>query len=438
MNLKRMKRMTGAALSLALLLSAWPAVADQAGAAGKTSYTREYGIRAEDRTNVLKPKWQIQVDVAGGGASEIATADGRVFYSYRNKIMSVDAATGKTKWTYDSRRSSPLVANGGFLYFVNSQGYLIKLNGKTGKARWKTKIANASENVSYSLVHEGDTMYVTDPGSLAAFDAATGKRKWNTKSQEINMPQYRVTYDGIVVVSGVESGAITTLPYYGYDAASGKRLWKLYGIHTDVLHEQDGYLYARNEWPVLDNGYAAVIDKVDVKTGKIAETLSYIPEEDTFGNNAASVVIEGNSVYVEQQPTLGESKVSVFSLDSAPDRQTPRVYEGRGKWLAGPYSGRLYFEVNQKLIGLRDGGNGFLAFNGPADSIAQLDLLGRVAVIGLTNGQVYLADASTGKIAGKLLTEARQFGVAQIESGMAIIQAESRIYAVALPSSLAK
>ena len=281
-------------------------------------------------------------------------------------------------------------------------------------------------------------MYVTDPGSLAAFDAATGKRKWNTKSQEINMPQYRVTYDGIVVVSGVESGAITTLPYYGYDAASGKRLWKLYGIHTDVLHEQDGYLYARNEWPVLDNGYAAVIDKVDVKTGKIAETLSYIPEEDTFGNNAASVVIEGNSVYVEQQPTLGESKVSVFSLDSAPDHQTPRVYEGRGKWLAGPNSGRLYFEVNQKLIGLRDGGNGFLAFNGPADSIAQLDLLGRVAVIGLTNGQVYLADASTGKIAGKLLTEARQFGVAQIESGMAIIQAESRIYAVALPSSLAK
>ncbi len=436
--MKLMKKTTGAALSLALLLTAWPAAADQAGAAGKTSYTREYGAAAPDRTAVLKPAWQLQADTAGGGASEIATANGDVFYSYKNKIISVNAATGKKKWTYDGRRSSPLLARGSFLYFVNSQGYLIGLNAKTGAVGWKTKIADASEDAFYPLAHEGNSLYVTEPGNLAAYDASTGKRKWKTKAQEIGAPQYRGTYGGVVVVSGMESGAITTLPYYGYDAASGKRLWELSGIRSGVLHERGGYLYLRNEWPVLDNGYAAVIDKVDVKTGEIAETLSYIPEEDTAGNYASAVVIEGQSIYIEQQPRLGESKVSVFSLDRDPEKQTPKVYENRGKWLAGPYSGRLYFEVDRKLIGLKDGGNGFVPFNGPENTIAQLDLLGQAAIIGLTDGQVYLANASTGKAAGKLMTGARRFGSAKLENGMAIIQAEDRIYGAALPSSLTK
>ena len=433
-----MKRTTGAALSLALLLSAWPAAADQADAAGKTSYTREYGIRTPDKTPVLKPKWQLQADPAGGGASEIATADGRLFYSYKNKLISADAKTGKQKWTYDARRSSPLLVGGGSLYFVNMQGYLIKLNAKTGAAGWKTKIADASEDAFYSLAQEGKTLYVTDSGSLAAYDASTGKRKWKTKSQEIGSPQYRGTYNGIVVVSGMESGAITTTPYYGYDAASGKRLWELPGIHSDVLDEQDGHLYLRNEWPVLDNGYAAVIDKVNVKTGKIVETLSYIPEMDVFANYATAVVIDGKSIYIEQQPSAGNSRVTVFSLDRDPDKQTPRVYDNHGQWLAGPYATRLYFEVNQKLIGVKIGGNGFIVFNGAVGTIAQLDLLDQAAVIGLTDGQVYLANASTGKVAGKVITGAKRFGVAQEESGMAIIQAEDQIYAVALPASLTK
>ncbi len=432
-----MRKAAGAALSLALLASVLPAVAGQAEAAGKTTYSREYGIMAADKTPILKPKWQLQADVAGGGASEIAAADGRLFYSYKNKIISVDATTGKTKWTYDGRRSSPLLAGEGSLYFVNSLGYLIKLNAKTGAAGWKTKIADASEDAFYSLARDGRTLYVTELDSLAAYDASTGKRKWKTKSQEIGSPQYQGTYGGIAVVSGVENGAITTIHFYGYEAASGKRLWELDGTHSDVLHEQDGYLYLRNNWPVLDNGFAAVIDKVDVKTGKIAKTLSYIPEEDVAGNNAAAVIIEGKSIYIEQIKS-GGSKVSVFSLDREPEKQTPRIYENHGKFLAGPYAGRLYFEVNQKLIGLKDGGNGFIVFNGPANPIAQLDLLGQAAVIGLTNGQVYLANASTGKVAGKLVTGARQFGTAKVENGMAIIQAEDQIYAVALPSSLTK
>jgi len=439
--MKLLKQATGLALSLALLVSAWPGTGGQAAAAGKTSYTGYYGNSTADRTVMLKPKWQVQADYADGGASNIATADGNVYYSYKNKILAVNAATGKTKWTYASYRSTPLLARGGYVYFVDGKGYLIQLNGKTGAAGWKTKAAEASDYVSISLWHDKGTLYGFDAGgagSIAAYDAATGKRKWKTKPDDSFAGIIQGVYDGVVVVSGAVSGAITTTPYFGFDSATGRQLWKLEGIHSDVLHEQDGYLYLRNAWPVLDNGFAAVIDKVDVKTGKIAKTLSYIPEEDTAGNNATSVVIDGKSIYIEQQPRIGMSKVSVFSLEREPEEQKPKIYEGRGKWLAGPYLGRLYFEANLKLIGIKDGGNGTLSFNGPENPISQLDLIGQGAFIGLTDGQFYLANAATGKVAGKLITGARQFGATKVESGMAIIQAEDRIYAVAMPSSLTK
>ncbi|WP_246120397.1 PQQ-binding-like beta-propeller repeat protein [Cohnella terricola] len=432
-----MKQVAGLALTLILLVPVMPTANGEAAAAAKTSYTGHYGDNASDKTAVLKPKWQAQMDNADGGSSNIAMADGKVYYSFKEKIIAADVTTGKARWTYNSYHSTPLLAGGGNLFFVNPQGYLIKLNGKTGAVSWKTKAADASDYVSNSLRYDNSILYIFDKGiSLTAYDESTGKRKWAAKLKDDGgWGEIQGIYNGVVVINGSVSGAITTVPYFGFDAETGRQLWKLDGIHSDVLDEQGGYLYLRNNWPVLDNGYAAVIDKVDTKTGKVVQTLSFIPEEDVAGYNATQVVIEGNSIYIEQQ--VGRNRVSVFSLDQEPENQKPKVYTGYGKWVAGPYLGQLYFVKDLKLIRLKEGGYG-VAVNGANNPVSQLDLIGQGAFIGLTDGQFILADAATGKAAGKLQTGSRQYGATKVENGMAIIQAENRLLAVALPSALAK
>jgi len=436
--MRLLKQATGLALTLTLLISVMPTPNGQTTAAAKTSYTGHYGDSASDKTAALKPIWQAQTDYADGGSSNIATADGKVYYSLKNKIIAADVKTGKAKWTYNSYHSTPLLAGGGHLFFVNPQGYLIKLNGKTGAVSWKAKAADASDYVSVSLKYDNGILYSLDKGiSLAAYDASTGKRKWSAKLADIDWGEIQGIYNGVVLVAGSVSGAITTVPYSGFDAATGRKLWQLDGIHSEVLDEQGGYLYLGNNWPVLDDGYAAVIDKVDTKTGKVVKTLFFIPEEFVAGHNAIQVVIEGNSIYIEQMQGQGQSKVSVFSLDQEPENQKPKVYTGYGKWAAGPYLGQLYFVNDLKLIRVKEGGYG-VAINGVDNPVSQLDLIGQGAFIGQTDGQFILANAVTGKAAGKLQTGARQYGTTKVENGMVIIQAENRLFAVALPSALTK
>jgi len=111
-----------------------------------------------------------------------------------------------------------------------------------------------------------------------------------------------------------------------------------------------------------------------------------------------------------------------------PKWQAQTDYADGGSSHVAAADGRVYYSYKGKII----------AANGPRNPISQLDLIGQGAFVGLTDGRFYIMNAATGKMAGKLITDARQFGATEVESGMAIVQAEHRIYAVALPSSLAK
>jgi len=164
-------------------------------------------IRAEN-VRSLAVAWMFRVTIAGGtmrgvGEPEIKSTpllvNGILYFTIPDHVYALDARSGLELWHYDwADAGGHLVGNrgvgmyGDWLYFLAPDGWFISLEAKTGKERWRKKVAD--EKMQYFTTAApmvvgnhvmvgvgGDAIDV--PGYLESRDAVTGELQWRWNTE---------------------------------------------------------------------------------------------------------------------------------------------------------------------------------------------------------------------------------------------------------------
>jgi acido-empty-quinoprotein group A len=163
-------------------------------------------IRAENARS-LSLAWMFRVTILGTmrgvGEPEIKSTpllvNGILYFTIPDHVYALDARTGLELWHYDwVDAGGHLVGNrgvgmyGNWLYFLAPDGWFISLDAKTGKERWRKKVAD--EKMQYFTTAApmvvanhvivgvgGDAIDV--PGYLESRDPATGELQWRWYSE---------------------------------------------------------------------------------------------------------------------------------------------------------------------------------------------------------------------------------------------------------------
>jgi alcohol dehydrogenase (cytochrome c) len=158
----------------------------------------------------LSLAWMYRVKITGGAMRGVGDPDikstplmvnGVLYFTIPDHVYAVDARTGQELWHYDwVDKGGHLVGNrgvgmyGDWLYFLAPDGWFISLEAKTGKERWRKKVAD--EKMQYFTTGApmvagnhvivgvgGDAIDV--PGYLEAHDPATGELQWRWNSEPL-------------------------------------------------------------------------------------------------------------------------------------------------------------------------------------------------------------------------------------------------------------
>ncbi|WP_172250992.1 PQQ-binding-like beta-propeller repeat protein [Saccharibacillus deserti] len=339
------------------------------------------------------PQWSRSVDspqaVVGGSA---------IYYQSGSKLIASDISTGKTKWSYAAKSYAPAVTLNNSVYIATTKGKIVKLNAKNGKVLWTinapAKPSKSSEEYPPNDFRlSGNTLYISDNKGLTQIDAATG-RTIRTLSKVVGKP-VGIRGNMIFAVS-VSSGAYMRETLKAYDAITGKTLWEVKGDHNAILGISGGYMYTRNIPMSPDRGYAAVIDKVDLKTGKIAKSFNYIPVDYMRGMSANSIVMEGEYFYIVQK---GDDSNLIQRISvGAPSETQPEIIA----------------ELDKPIIGFQAGS-------------------GRIAAL-LTGGTLKVFDIDTAnlRITAAVKKAARTSQIILLNSKV-IVQADTTLSVVKIP-----
>ena len=226
-------------------------------------------------------------------------------YSKLTKINKDNVKKLVPVWSYsldDNRaaESQPLVYNG--MIYITTHAATMAIDAKTGRQAWKTKVEYPPEVpriVCCGIINRGAAIFdgkvfrTTLDAQVQALDLKTGKELWKTKAADFkegySMTVAPLVADGMVVVgvSGAEFGTRGFID--GYDAQTGKRVWRTYTI--PMPGEPGG-----DSWPG---------DTAKLGGGSTWITGSYDPETSTIfwgiGNpgpfNAA--VRKGDNLYTD-------------------------------------------------------------------------------------------------------------------------------------------
>ena len=152
------------------------------------------------------------------------------------------------KWSYSlsdthGAESFPIVANG--MIYTTTHSSTVAVDALTGKQVWKVTHDYPAEILRIvccgivnrgAAIYEGKIIRVTLDNHIIAMDAKTGKTVWDVTSPDISADKgYSMTgapiiANGVLItgVAGAEYGIRGFLE--GYDASTGKHLWRHYTI----------------------------------------------------------------------------------------------------------------------------------------------------------------------------------------------------------------
>ena len=214
------------------------------------TYSRDYsGQRYSplDQINTgnaakLRMAWIRQVNELDTFETSPIVVDGTLFISAPpNVVEALDAATGRTLWSY--RKSLPsdlrlccgkvnrgLAILGGTLYYASTDAHLIALDARTGGVRWD--ITMADYRAGYSST--GAPLAVKDKiitgmaggeygtrGFIDGYDAKTGKRLWRFNTIPAKGERGNETWEG----DSWKTGSATTWVTGAYDPESNTVYW---------------------------------------------------------------------------------------------------------------------------------------------------------------------------------------------------------------------
>lgn len=218
----------------------------------------------------LERKWKQPI---GGGYGGISVAEGKLYVMDRQKapqeverVLCLDAATGKAVWTHsypvsygrldygNGPRCTPTVHNGR-VYTFGALGHLACLNARDGKVIWQCDTVKEYKGKVPTWGHacsplvDGKRLIVQvggDKALLVALDLETGKEAWRSLD---GPPGYSSP-----VIHGDELIYFSPRYIAGLSRASGEERWRIpfEGITYDVAISDpvvaDGVALASNYW----------------------------------------------------------------------------------------------------------------------------------------------------------------------------------------------
>lgn len=240
-------------------------------------------------------------------------------------------------YSYDDNRSEesqPLVYDG--VLYVTTNSATMAVDAKTGHQLWKTKVDYPPETpriVCCGIINRGAALYdgkvyrTTLDANVIALDAKTGKQVWKENAIDFktgySMTVAPLVADGVVItgVSGAEFG--TRLFIDGWDAETGKHLWRTYTVplpgepHGDTWPGDTAQHGGGSTWitgsfdPELhtvywgignpgpfnaavrkgDNLYTDSVLALDPKTGKIKWYFQFSPNDPFDYDSVAEMVL---------------------------------------------------------------------------------------------------------------------------------------------------
>jgi alcohol dehydrogenase (cytochrome c) len=136
-------------------------------------------------------------DVVYGGATivkgSILAVDGVLYVTAPDNVWAMDANDGHLLWRYFWRtKGGTHIGNrgagmlGSWLFFVTPDNYLISLDAKTGRERWRKELASFTQQYFHTMapmvidnhVLVGSSNDLDMPGFLQSFDPETGELQW--------------------------------------------------------------------------------------------------------------------------------------------------------------------------------------------------------------------------------------------------------------------
>lgn len=183
-----------------------------------------YAIDLEGGTLRWKKRLEASVEVTP------AVSDGTVYVASENgadgraRVYALDAATGKTLWSYSPRGvaiglSSPTVAGGSV--FVGFGDFQVRaLDARTGTLRWSAPVRSFFSFHASLAFSDGDVFALDVAGGVYRVDGKTGKLRW-----DFQFPSYASWSSPLVlgrdVYVGMDDGTIGAI-----DLSSGHLVWK--------------------------------------------------------------------------------------------------------------------------------------------------------------------------------------------------------------------
>jgi outer membrane protein assembly factor BamB len=310
---------------------------------------------------------QIWRQPCGGGYAGFAVAgQGAVTIEQRGDdevVVCYEAVTGKECWTYaypahfqetmggPGPRATPTIADGD-VYSLGATGVLVRLDGSTGREKWKVNILEGNDNIMWGMSGSPlvyDKVVVVNPGTqresakgraVIAYDRETGKEVWTAGSaQAAYASPMLATLAGrrMVLIFDAEGLA-------GYDAANGEEILPHYPWKTmsDINVAQPVVL--PDDRVFITSGYWHGCDLV-----KIAQAGSTFKPSSAWPN-APSKDMRckfSNPVYHEG---------FLYSLDESERLVCVDAATGKRQWKDGHYGHGQLLLVGDKLVVLTETG----------------------------------------------------------------------------------
>ena len=243
--------------------------------------------------------------VVYGGVMYITTS--------HNRLMALDARTGKFLWRYDAKLPDDLrlccgpanrgVAIGGNLVVMSTlDAHLIAFDRMTGKVKWAVELANYKDGFSATAAPliVNDLVYIGVAGGefgargfIDAYDLKTGKRVWRVHTVPGKDDPAAKTWAG----DSWKSGGAPAWTTGTYDPETGTLFWTVGNPSPDWNGDLRGG----------DNLYSDSVLALDPKTGKMKWHFQFTPHDvwDYDGNTQIFLIdteIDGKKVKALAQP----------------------------------------------------------------------------------------------------------------------------------------
>jgi alcohol dehydrogenase (cytochrome c) len=253
-------------------------------------------------------------------------------YSALTQITPANVKNLELQWIWQARSlekfEATALAVDGVLYTVQgppAQGtyQVVALDGVTGRPFWTTEYRPGADagpccgRVSRGLAILGDTLYLgTIDAHLLAIDAKTGRVLWNVEAAKA-IDKFSITHAPLVlkdkIIVGVAGGDRGIRAFIaGFDAKTGKELWRFYtipgpgepgndtwsgdswktggaAVWNSGAYDADAnlvYFGTGNPWPdrdgsvrVGDNLYSDSVVALDPDTGKLKWHYQFTPHD---------------------------------------------------------------------------------------------------------------------------------------------------------------